>query len=263
VVTDAASRLDGIERRFVPEADVAAFREVVSKAFARQLRKTGWDAKAGESDDEKLLRAAAVKALANVARDPAVVREASSRLAQAENGDGAVLDPNLLDAATLAAARAGDDAAFEAWTRKATTETDPAAKRRALVALASFEAPSLVAKAHALFATDVVPKQDATTFLGTLLASRSAKAATWVWVQANWSLVREKTAAPMLTRRLVESLGELFDQRSAVEAQFAAHATDLAASPAAVQQTNERMKLDEAVARRARPDLSRWLAARA
>ncbi|MFM2152856.1 MAG: hypothetical protein RL199_1291 [Pseudomonadota bacterium] len=262
VVTDAAGRLDGIERRFVPDADIAAFRAVVSKAFERQLDRTGWDVKAGESDDAKLLRAAAVKALASVAREPAAVREAVSRLARSEVGDAAALDPNLLDAAALASARAGDEAVFEGWARKATTETDPAAKRRALVALASFEAPGLVAKAHALFATDVVPKQDATTFLGTLLASRAGKAATWAWVQANWSLVREKTSAPMLTRRLVESLGELFDQRSAVEAQFAAHATDLAASPAAVQQTTERMRLDEAVARRARPDLSRWLAAR-
>ncbi len=61
----------------------------------------------------RLRRAAAVRALGLVARDPAVAREATARLDRWLSGDQAALEPNLHDLAVALAARGGDRARFE------------------------------------------------------------------------------------------------------------------------------------------------------
>jgi len=201
-----------------------------------------------------------VRALVAVARDPAASREAAARYARWSGGEHAALDNNLLDVAALAAARLGGAPEFDAFLERAQADADPATKRRALVALASFESDALVARAFETFLTDAVPRQDSTTFLAALLANPAARLPAWAFVRARWADVREKTAAPMLTRRLVESLGELFEQRAAVEAFVEGAKESLAAAPQAIRQTLERMGLDEGLRRRAVPEVAAWLA---
>lgn len=259
VLSEVVGRMDLIERRFVAEADRPAFRAIVARAFGPHLGALGWDPVAGEGDDLKLRRAAALRALVAVAREEAASSEAARRLERFLAGETTALDPNLVDVATLAAARRADLAAFEAFANRARTETDPAAKRRALVALANVEAPALVARAIELFETDTVPKQDSTTFLGALLANGAARDSAWIYMVERWGVVREKTAAPMLTRRLVESLGELFTRRGAIERFLDENAESLASAKAAIKQTRERMALDEETRQRALPECAAWL----
>ena len=75
-------------------------------------------------------------------------------------------------------------------------------------------------------------------------------------------LNRGETAAPMITRRVVEALGDLVGKRAQVEAFFDAQAESLASVPAALKQTRERMRLDEDMQKRAAPEVSAWLANR-
>src|SRR5262249_4911022 len=130
---------------------------------------------------------------------------------------GAPLDPNLLDTAYLAVSRAGDAAWFDRLLARLPGESDPAARRRYLVSLASFEEPALVQRALGLVLGEVVPVQDISTFLGTLLASPVTADRAFDWLGANFPEVQRKAAAPMLLRRIVESLGELSHRRGDVE----------------------------------------------
>ncbi len=259
VLGELVSRLDALDRRCLADADRPAFQALVAKLFTPQLAQVGFDAKADEDDATKLRRAQIIRALALIARVPEVAQEAASRLEKFFAGDAKALDPNLLDVASIASARLGDPLQFHRFTERARTETDPASKRRAIQALAAFEHPGLFLRAANLLLGDTIAMQDAAIYLGGLLANRAAQPTVWKWLQESWTEVRQKTAAPMLTRRVVEAMGELVDRRAEVEAFLDAHADSLAAAPQAIRQTRERLRLDEDVKRRAGPALSAWL----
>ena len=258
VLAEVVGRFEMLERRFVAPADRARLRRFVAELFAPRLAQLGWDAAAGDSDDVKLSRAAAVRALVLVARSPDAVVEAKRRQALVMAGDRAALDPNLLDAAAIATARDADDNLVDALLAKVRSETDPATRRRWLVSLATVETEALHERTIELFSTDVVPMQDSSTYLGALLGNRAAQDRAWAFITSHWAEVAKKAAAPMLMRRVVESFGELCHRRAEVE-QFLDEKPDFAAQPQAVRQTRERLRLDEDVARRATPELSAWL----
>lgn len=259
VVGEVVSRLDGLERRCLGAADEAAYRAFVANLFNARLTTLGWDTAASDGDDRRLLRAAVLRGLALVGRSPTVVSEAATRLAQTWSGEK-TLDPNLLDVASMASARAGGAALFDTFLERHKTDSDPASKRRTLVSLASFESPALRTRALELSLDEkVVPMQDATTYFAALLSNRPARDEAWSFMQKNWDGVRKRTAAPFLTRRLIESLGDLTHLRDEVEAWFDKHAESLAAAPAALRQTRERLRLDADVLARGQGELSRWL----
>jgi len=265
VLGEAVARLDGLEHRYAAEADRPALRRFVEQLLEPHLRAVGWEpVSPDEPDERRLRRAAAVRGLALVARVPAVVAEARGRLLRSFAGETGALDPNLLDAASIASARGGDAALFERLVERVRTETDPAGRRRSLVSLASFESPALVDRAIALFGDDaLVPQQDASTYLGALLGNRAARDRAFDHLRARWSEVHRKLAAPMLLRRFVEALGELLPRRAEVERFLDERAADLAPASRAVLQTRERLRLDAELVARAQPELAAWLQRRA
>src|SRR6266542_2298838 len=115
--------------RLVADADRPALAAFVSELFAPQLAAVGWDAAQGEGDIARLRRAAAVRGLGIVSRDPRVVAEARARLDRWLSGDRAALEPNLNDAAVTMAARTGDAGRFDAFRVLFRKETDPTFRR--------------------------------------------------------------------------------------------------------------------------------------
>lgn len=261
VLGDVVGRLDGLSRRWLQAADRPRLEALVARAFAARLERAGWEPAADESDGQRLERAQLVRAMALVARAPQAVAEARRRV-QASADGGPPIDPNLLDSAHLAAARAGDAAWFDWLLGRLSAETDPAARRRYLVSLASFEEPALCQRALDLIVTEVVPMQDVSTFVGTLLAGPATADRAFDHLAAHFPEVARRAAAPMLLRRIVESLGELSHRRAEVEALLSAPqvAAALSAVPQAVRQTRERLRLDEEVRARALPEVRAWLA---
>ncbi|GAC1598693.1 MAG: hypothetical protein NVS4B10_09340 [Myxococcales bacterium] len=142
------------------------------------------------------------------------------------------------------------------------TELDPAAKRRYLHALAMVELPDLVPRAIALALSEAVQIQDFSSFVGTLLANRSAREQAWQLLQTRWSDVRKKADSPMLLRRLVEALGSLPERAhlAGIEAFLAAHPIDGARQ--AIAQTLERLHMDVALRERLMPEVGSWLRGR-
>lgn len=269
VLGQVVGRLELLEREDAGETERATLRRLVRERFLPRLAELGYDSvpdKSGEPEPDatRLERAQVLRALALVARVPEVTAELRARLERFWSGEvtpaSGALDPNLLDAASLAVARAADDALYERLRALAVSDPDPAGKRRHLVSLASVENPALVERAVAEFHTDTVPMQDASTYLGALLGNHATAARAWAEIRDRWTEVHKKTAAPMLTRRVVEALGLLHERRAEVEAFFDAQRQSLAAAPAAVRQTRERLRLDEDVHRRARLELGAWLA---
>jgi puromycin-sensitive aminopeptidase len=197
-----------------------------------------------------------------LARDPAVSKEAAARLDRWLAGDRAALDPNLHDLAVALSARGGDRARFETFKALFHKETDPAFRRRYLVALASFEDPALGAEGlELLYTADAVPLQDTAFYVGALLGNRGIREAAWTRLREAWGpLYGRIQGAPMLVRRVVEGIGTLTERRHLKEAETFLSAHPLEEARQATAQTLERLRQEVGLRERTQPVISRWLA---
>ena len=160
-------------------------------------------------------------------------------------------------------ARGGDATRFDAFRALHLVETEPTFRRRWLLALATFEAPPLAARAVDLAFGDEVPLQDTASFAATLLGNRTAREPFWARLRRDWSAYHSRLrAAPMLLRRVVESMGALVERRhlEEVEAFLAAHPVEEARQ--AIAQTVERMRQDVALRERTQRAIGDWLRTR-
>ncbi len=263
VLDELVGRLAAIESR-LGDADVRGrFQTFVARLLGPALARVGWDAAPGEDDGARLRRAALVRALGLVAREPAAVQEAGARLERFLAGDRGALEANLHEAAVAMTARAGDAARFDRLRSAFHAEKDPAFQRRYLVALAHFERPELAARGRELALSDEVPLQDAASFLGALLGNRTAREPFWATLRERWSAVEARVGgAPMLLRRVVEAVGQLPERRHLEEATAFFGATPLPTARQAVAQTLERMRQEVALWERASSGMAAWLHAR-
>jgi puromycin-sensitive aminopeptidase len=264
VLDELVGRLSVIEHRLVAEGDRAALQEFVARLFAPQLRATGWDPAPGETDEVRLRRAAAVRALGHVARDPALAGEVQARLDRWLVGDRAALEANLHDAAVAVVARGGDAARFERFRELFAKETDPAFRRRYLLALATFEDRALASRgAELLFTPDAVPLQDTASYVAALLVNRTAREGFWVRLRADWDrLAGRVRGAPMLLRRVVEAMGTLVERRHLEEAETFLRAHPVEEARQAIAQTLERLRQDVELRDRTQSAIGAWLASR-
>jgi puromycin-sensitive aminopeptidase len=261
VLDELVSRLWTIEHRLVSDEDRPALQRLVASLFRPQLEAVGWGGAPSEPDAVRLRRAAAVRALGMVARDPAVIREASDRLDRWLAGDRAALEPNLHDLAVTLAARAGDRVRFDRFHELFRKETDPAFRRRYLLALGAFEDPVLAAEGiERLYAQDGVPLQDTAFYAGSLLGNRVAREPAWARLRRSWDpLYGRVKGAPMLIRRLIEAIGALVERRHLDEAEAFLASHPLEEARQAIAQTLERLRQEVSLRERAGESLSRWL----
>ncbi|WP_242393030.1 M1 family metallopeptidase [Anaeromyxobacter oryzisoli] len=263
VLDELVARLATIEHRIVEDGDRPALQAFVARLFQPQLEAVGWDPAPGEPDPVRLRRAAAVRALGLVARDPEVRAEARARLDLWLARERAALEPNLHEVAVGVVAREGDAARFEAFRSLFRGETDPAFRRRYLLALAGFEEPALALRGIELCLSGEVPLQDVASFVGALLGNRVARDPAWIRLRADWAPLLERVrGAPMLLRRIVESMGALVERRHLQEAEtfLSEHPVDEARQ--AIAQTLERLRQDVELRERTRASVGGWLAAR-
>ena len=263
VLDELVGRLAGIEARLLGAEVRVRFERFVAGMLQAEQAVAGWDARSGEGDPSRLRRAALVRAVGLVAREPQVVAEGGARLDRFMAGDLGALEANLHEPAVVMASRAGDARRFEALRSRFPHEPDPAFQRRYLVGLAQFEDPSLAARAQEMAFTEEVPLQDSASFIGALLANRTARDAFWRVLRDRWEAVQKRIGgAPMLLRRVVEAVGQLPERRHLDEANafFAAH--PIPAAKQATAQTLERMRQEVALWERAQDAVGKWLDAR-
>ena len=258
VLDEVVGRMGYLEHRGVSDADRPAFQGWVRWLFAGPGADLGWNPAPAEDDERRLRRAALLRALVLVARDPAEIARATERFREHLQHPLA-LDPNLLDIVVAAAAREADEKRFEELRERARTELDPAAKRRYLHALAMVEDPRLVDRAVALALDPFVQMQDFASYLGTLLGNRAGREPAWRLVQTRWDEVRAKADSPMIMRRLVEALGNLPERRHLEEVEKFLASHELPPAKQAVAQTLERLRADVALRERLLPEVAAFL----
>jgi puromycin-sensitive aminopeptidase len=261
VLDELVGRLAYVEHRLVSDRDRPRLQAFVARLLTPQLAATGWGAAPGERDAVRLRRAAALRAVGGVAREPTAIREAAARLDRWLDGEKEALEANLHDSAVHLTARAGDADRFERFRRLFDQETDPSFRRRYLLALAGFEDAALAARGIDLvFAPDAVPLQDVASYVGALLGNRTARDGFWARLRRDWAAIHGRLAnAPMLLRRVVEAMGQLVERRQLDEAAAFLAAHPMPEATQAVAQTLERLRQDVALRERTQEPIARWL----
>ena len=263
VLDELVGRLGAVEHRLLEPAARSRFRSFVAALLGPALDRAGLDAADGDDGEARLRRAALVRGLAVVARDPAVSAALVSRLDRFLGGDRAALEPNLHEAAVAVAARDGDEARFALLRRLAREEKDPALLRRYRMGVALFEAPGLVRQAVEVPFGDEVPLQDLAGFAGVLLGNRAAAAPFWERLRERWGGFQARLGdAPLMLRRVVEGLGAFTTRKELEEARAFFAANEVPSARQAISQTLERLSQEVELWERVGPAVGAWLAAR-
>ena len=257
VLDEVVGRLGYLEHRAVAEQDRPAFQGWVRAQFAGAGADLDWEVRDGEDDERRLRRAAVQRALALVARDPETIAAALLRFDRLLANRP--VDPNLLDIVVAVAARTADEKRFETLQSLASSELDPAAKRRYLHALAAVENPLLLERAVELALDPFVQMQDFASYLGALLANRATRELAWKLIQTRWAEVRKKGDSPMILRRLVEALGSLPERAHLAAVEKFLASPDLLPARQAVAQTLERLRMDVALREKLLPEVAAFL----
>lgn len=259
VLSAITERLFWLATHVVDDAARPAF-EGFAGAFLRpHLDALGWDRRAGESADDRLRRATAIGALGELAGEPAVIAEATARLARYLD-DPASLDANLASAVVGIAARRGDAALYQRYLeRKRAAANDPEEEQRFLFGLTAFEDPALVDRSLAMTLTDEVRPQDRAHLYARLLGTRAARAAAWQFIHQRWDDLAARLD-PMLQQNIVRALAQLTPEPIASEvlAFLPSRATD--ETRETVAQTLEQLRIDAAVVGRLTPAVGAALA---
>jgi puromycin-sensitive aminopeptidase len=258
VVATIVSPLSTIEGQLVAERDRPAFAALVEELAGARLRELGYAPREGESDETRMLRGEVIDLVGGAGRVAHVGREAR-RLAMVAL-DGGAVDPSVADVALRLAARDADLALWQRMVARLRATNDPAERARLQRALASVEAPPLVARSLELVLSDDIRAQDILPMLSVMLSNARTQRAAWEFVKRRYEGLRSK-APRFLFERLVRSLGALCDEelRREVATFFALPAHRLEGAERAVRQADEGIGLCVDLKRREGARLAEWL----
>lgn len=137
---------------FVSDSALASGRQFIQSNYGARADQLGWKSKAGETDDQKLLRLNVVPFVAANGQDPALQDEAG-RLARAWLKDHSAVDPDMATQVLRAAAVSGDAAFFDALVTAVKEAKESKERRMILNALGAFTDPALAERGMGLILT--------------------------------------------------------------------------------------------------------------
>ncbi len=262
VLADLASNLRGLYSLLWDDPSAAAFEAFARERFAPAAARAGWDAKQGEGHLDALFRTTAL-GQAGAYGESAIIAEAQRRFA-AFSGHGAPIHPDVRGVVFNLAAQEGGQATYDAlWS--AYHAADMHEERvRLLRALTQFRDPGLLADLlNKAMDPDVVRAQDTVIVLIQASVKRQGRDMVWDFVKQNWAeLDRRYGKGGFAVMRLVETTGRFTTAARAqeVEAFFAEHPAPSAART--IQQSLERIRLNERWLQQNAAPIGEWLAAR-
>jgi cytosol alanyl aminopeptidase len=223
--------------------------------YGRQLyapvwRRLGWQPKAGESSEDRMLRASVAHFLALVVEEPRVRKEAARRGLDylAFHGNKVVkpeaVSPDLVSTVLKVAVQEGGVELFEHAVRTAFEVSDPLLRGRLLSAAAHVREPELAARARELTLDPRMRMHDVLVPLRIQLRMPETREAAWQWLVDHYDAVVERVAT---TRRGdLPWLGASFcsdADAERVEAHFEPRLADLPGGPRALAGAVEAVRL--------------------
>jgi aminopeptidase N/puromycin-sensitive aminopeptidase len=257
VLEDALGRLDYIGEYLVTDNDRETYRAWLRQFLTPLMTEIGWEAKAGESDEQKTLRTRLFGALAYDARDPQALAEAR------KIADKALANPSSVDrelgneALRLAALDAGPDFYDKIMAAVKDTKT-PELYYAYFFTLPRFTDPALLQRTLDFSISSDVRSQDALQLVTGVLGNPAGQKLAWDFIRQHWSEL-EKAGGPFASAQVVGATSTFCDSglRDQVTDFFTAH--KVAAAERTYKQSIERINNCVSLKEQQEPQLSAWL----
>jgi aminopeptidase N len=258
VVSLVGQRLGFIGEYLVPEPQRAKFQRFVRSLFRASFDALGPEARAGESDDRRELRAQVIDALGATGADLDVIAASRAAVKAAIEG-GAPLDPTTATALLAIAAAHGDATLFDGYLAARRRAGSPEEQYRYLNALPSFTSPALVERALQESRSSELKTQDTARYLSQFFANDAARDRAWQFLQEHWRELEPKVNVAFGDVRLVRSLGAFCDAKSAADVRTFFTAHPLHSAAAALDRTVEQIERCADMRRNESARVGEWL----
>ncbi|MBW2531293.1 MAG: ERAP1-like C-terminal domain-containing protein [Deltaproteobacteria bacterium] len=211
VLEQVIALLERVSDTLVDDRSREPYARFVASLLLPSARKLGWDARPGESDDDKLRRRALLRALARMTDDP-WLSQGARRRAQSFLQSPASVDPDTAAIALAVAAREpGSAVTVEGLLAALERAESPQARLSIATALGSFREPEQARQAFELIVGTKLRAQDALAIVREASRSAPTRRLFVAWLEKN--LVRVADRYPGFTAaRMLSVVGRLCDR---------------------------------------------------
>ncbi len=257
VVQYLLAQIDYADIYLVEDSDRPAYQAWVRHLLEPLKQDGGLSSKAGDSDDQKNLRATVLQTLGVTGADPEVLTEArkQSRLALQ---DSAAVSPELLPVFFKVAALHGDTELYDAILGRVTSAGTPENYYLYLITLSQFGDPKLLERTLDFAISGQVRSQDVTGVIGRVMQNPAGQAVAWDFVRSHWADIAQ-AGGPFRSGDIIGSAGNFCsaDREAQVREFFSTHSTQT--PPRILNQTLERIDYCVELKDREADPLSAWI----
>ena len=223
VIEDVLWNLNFIGEHLVNNSDRDAYRAWLRQYLAPVMKEVGWEAKAGESDEQKILRSRVLGALGYDARDPEALAEAR-KIADQALADPSSVDHELARRALGLAALEGSSEFYDKLIAAMKNPKSPEVYYIYFSALSQFSDPRLLDRTLNYAISPDVRSQDALQLVAGVLFNPAGQKLAWDFIRQHWTEI-EKVGGPFASAEVVGATSVFCDaqMRDQVSEFFTAH----------------------------------------
>jgi puromycin-sensitive aminopeptidase len=166
-------------------ATLPAYQHFVQSLLSPLKERLSWDAKDGEPELNKDLRAEVVTTLGTYGQDKQTIDEAVDKYHQYIQ-DSKTTSPDIVTAMLTIVAFNGGETEYDEMLAAWQSARAPEDEKRFLQCLTHFRKPEVVSKVLALIVSGKIRGQDAPSILGNLLEHLDTQHQTWEFTKTNW-----------------------------------------------------------------------------
>ena len=257
VLEDVLGRLNYVGQYLVSDSDREGFRMWLRQLLAPAMNDVGWEPKAGESDEQKTLRARLFNALGYDARDPQTLAEAR-KITEKALADPSSVDHELAGTALPLAAINGDAEYYDKLMAGLKNPKSPEEYYSYFFTLPQFTDTKLLQRTLDYAISPDVRSQDALQLVTSVLVNPAGQQLAWDFIRQHWSAM-EKAGGPFASAQVVGATSVFCDAglRDQVTEFFAAHR--VAAAERTYKQSIERINACVDLKSQQEPQLASWL----
>ena len=257
VMEDVLVRLNYIGQYLVNDDDRNSYQDWLRQYLTPIAKEVGWEPKAGESDEQKTLRAGLLNALGHDARDPETLALAR-RISDKALDDPTTVDRDLANRAIGLAALNADQAFYDRIMAGLKNPKSPEEYYMYFFALPKFGDPKLLQRTLDFAISPDVRSQDALQLVTGVLRNPAGEKVAWEFIQSHWDAL-QKSGGPFASAQVVNATSSFCDaaMRDQVADFFAAHKVE--AAERTYKQSIERINNCVDLKTQQQPQLASWL----
>jgi aminopeptidase N/puromycin-sensitive aminopeptidase len=257
MLEDVLGRLNYIGQYLVNEGDRDSFRAWLRQYLTPIMEATGWEPKASDSDEQRMLRSRLLGALGQDAHDPNAIAKAR-KIADQALADPASVDRELAGAALAVAALNGDSDFYDKVMAGVKNAKSPEEYYTYLFTLPRFSDQKLLGRTLDFAISPDVRSQDALRLVTGVLENPEGEKLAWDFIRQHWSEI-EKSGGPFASAEVVRATSTFCDtgMRDQVTEFFNTHKIE--AAERTYRQSIERINNCVDLKSRQQPQLASWL----